>query len=76
MTGVHHVFAGYAKHFLLTTQTNLSFNAGKLIFATGIKDMMLDIKGFAECWRISVFFIKDNFDNREKLYQREYCRQT
>ena len=26
----------------------------KLIFATGIKDIMPDIKGFAECWGTSV----------------------
>ncbi|WP_162088542.1 hypothetical protein [Chryseobacterium aquaeductus] len=26
----------------------------KLIFATGIKDTMSDIKGFAECWGTSV----------------------
>lgn len=28
--------------------------AGKLIFATGIKDKMPDIEGFADCWGISV----------------------
>ncbi|WP_294673521.1 NAD(P)/FAD-dependent oxidoreductase [uncultured Fluviicola sp.] len=28
--------------------------ANKLIFATGIKDVMPDIKGFSECWGISV----------------------
>ena len=31
-----------------------TFRAGKLIFATGIKDSMPDIGGFAECWGISV----------------------
>ncbi|MFY7938408.1 MAG: NAD(P)/FAD-dependent oxidoreductase [Flavobacterium sp.] len=30
------------------------FTSKKLIFATGIKDTMPDIKGFAECWGISV----------------------
>ncbi|MET0461891.1 MAG: NAD(P)/FAD-dependent oxidoreductase, partial [Chitinophagaceae bacterium] len=30
------------------------FNAKKILFATGVKDMMLSIKGFAECWGISV----------------------
>ncbi len=30
------------------------FQAKKLIFATGVKDMMPDIKGYAECWGISV----------------------
>jgi thioredoxin reductase len=42
------------KGFTVTTQTNLSFDAKKLIFATGIRDIMPDIKGFAECWGISV----------------------
>jgi len=31
-----------------------TFSAQKLIFATGIKDVMEDIEGFAECWGISV----------------------
>lgn len=30
------------------------FRAGKLIFATGIRDIMPAIEGFAECWGISV----------------------
>jgi len=30
------------------------FRARQLIFATGVKDIMLDIPGFAECWGISV----------------------
>lgn len=40
--------------FEITTDTNDKFLAKKLIFATGIKDIMPDIKGFAECWGISV----------------------
>ena len=40
--------------FEITTQTNKKFTAKKLIFATGVKDIMPDIKGFAECWGISV----------------------
>jgi len=31
-----------------------TFRAGKLIFATGIKDTMTDIEGFSACWGISV----------------------
>jgi thioredoxin reductase len=31
-----------------------TFEAKKLIFATGIKDIMPDIPGYAECWGISV----------------------
>jgi thioredoxin reductase len=40
--------------FEITTQTGHKFTAKKLIFATGIRDIMPDIKGFAECWGISV----------------------
>lgn len=40
--------------FSLTTQSGQEFSAKKLIFATGIKDQMPNIKGFAECWGISV----------------------
>ncbi|MHA4893310.1 NAD(P)/FAD-dependent oxidoreductase [Pedobacter sp. PWIIR3] len=40
--------------FEITTNTNDKFTANKLIFATGIKDVMPDIKGFEECWGISV----------------------
>ncbi len=40
--------------FDIKTQSNDIFSAKKLIFATGIKDIMPDIKGIAECWGISV----------------------
>lgn len=40
--------------FEITTDTNDKFTAVKLIFATGIKDTMPEIKGFSECWGISV----------------------
>lgn len=30
------------------------FSATKLVFATGVRDVMPDTKGFAECWGISV----------------------
>jgi thioredoxin reductase len=40
--------------FVITTQAGEEYNSGKLIFASGIKDIMPDIKGFAECWGISV----------------------
>ena len=43
-----------ASGFEITTETNDKFTAKKLIFATGIKDIMPDIKGFAECWGISI----------------------
>jgi len=42
------------KGFGISTQTGRSFTAGKLIIASGIKDIHPDIKGFSECWGISV----------------------
>lgn len=43
-----------ADGFSITTQAGAEFMAKKLIFATGIKDTMPDIKGFDACWGISV----------------------
>ena len=40
--------------FEITTKSGEVFNAKKLIFSTGISDIMPDITGFAECWGISV----------------------
>ena len=40
--------------FEIITQSGDKFIAKKLIFATGIKDIMSDIKGFTECWGISI----------------------
>ncbi len=40
--------------FSIQTETGDSFTAKKLIFATGISDLMPDIPGFSECWGISV----------------------
>lgn len=40
--------------FEITTKLNEKFYAKKLIFATGIKDIMPAIKGFEQCWGISV----------------------
>lgn len=40
--------------FVITTRSGKELTAKKLIFATGIKDTMPEIKGFAECWGISV----------------------
>lgn len=42
------------KGFKITTNTNDSFTATNLIFATGLKDIMPNILGFSECWAISV----------------------
>ena len=40
--------------FKIITQSGKELHAKKIIFATGIKDTMPEIKGFAECWGISV----------------------
>ncbi|MEQ6119819.1 NAD(P)/FAD-dependent oxidoreductase [Reichenbachiella sp. MALMAid0571] len=52
---------GFAKNvtklqygFEVETQEESVFFSKKIIFATGLKDIMPDIKGFAECWAISV----------------------
>ena len=40
--------------FKIQTASGETFSAKKLIFATGIKDIMPNIDGYAECWGISV----------------------
>jgi len=40
--------------FEIQTETGDKFSATKLVFATGIKDVMPKIIGFSECWGISV----------------------
>jgi len=40
--------------FEIITQSGEKFEGKKLIFATGIKDIMPDIEGFSACWGISV----------------------
>ncbi|MBK7873144.1 MAG: NAD(P)/FAD-dependent oxidoreductase [Saprospiraceae bacterium] len=40
--------------FEVQVQTGEKFSTKKLVLATGIKDVMPDIPGFAECWGISV----------------------
>jgi thioredoxin reductase len=40
--------------FILTTAAGETFEAKQLLFATGVKDEMPAIKGFAACWGISV----------------------
>lgn len=40
--------------FEIETETGDKFSATKLVFATGIKDIMPEIAGFSECWGISV----------------------
>lgn len=40
--------------FSISTDAGDTFTANKLIFATGVRDIMPDIKGVSECWGISV----------------------
>lgn len=40
--------------FEIETQSKAIFSSKKLIFATGLKDKMPNIEGFAECWGISI----------------------
>lgn len=40
--------------FEITVASGNTFRAKKLIFATGIRDIMPEIPGFSECWGISV----------------------
>lgn len=42
------------KGFEITTAAGDIFSADRLLFATGVTDIMPDIKGLAECWGISV----------------------
>ncbi|MFC3159090.1 NAD(P)/FAD-dependent oxidoreductase [Chryseobacterium arachidis] len=43
-----------SNRFKVETERNEIFYAKKLVLATGVKDIMPDIPGFAECWGISV----------------------
>lgn len=43
-----------ATGFEVITQSNARINSKKIIFATGVKDIMPEIKGFSDCWGISV----------------------
>jgi thioredoxin reductase len=53
-----HAFVDQAKAnqdgFLISTTTGDVFSTKKLLLATGVKDQLLQIPGFAECWGISV----------------------
>ncbi|MEO7977040.1 NAD(P)/FAD-dependent oxidoreductase [Flavobacterium sp.] len=40
--------------FEIKTESGDVFTSKKILFATGIKDLIPEIKGFAECWGISV----------------------
>ncbi|OIQ17244.1 MAG: pyridine nucleotide-disulfide oxidoreductase [Flavobacterium sp. MedPE-SWcel] len=40
--------------FTITTESNITYQSQKILFATGVYDIMPDIDGFAESWGISV----------------------
>lgn len=40
-------------HFLITTASGAAIRTKKLLFSSGIKDIMPAIEGFADCWGIS-----------------------
>lgn len=40
--------------FEIETESGKLFSAKKVLFATGVKDLLPEIPGFAECWGISV----------------------
>ncbi len=40
--------------FTITTEKGETFEAKKLVFATGVRDIMPEIKGAADCWGISM----------------------
>ncbi|MCO6146640.1 NAD(P)/FAD-dependent oxidoreductase [Flavobacterium sp. NRK1] len=42
------------KGFEITTESGAAYTAKKLLLATGVKDIMPAIHGFAECWGISI----------------------
>lgn len=43
----------YGGAFVITTRSGMQVHAPKLIFATGIKDILPSIPGFSDCWGIS-----------------------
>lgn len=40
--------------FEISTESGKVFSSRKILFATGVKDLLPEIKGFADCWGISV----------------------
>ncbi|MTD71811.1 NAD(P)/FAD-dependent oxidoreductase [Flavobacterium sp. LC2016-13] len=43
-----------ANEFEIKTESCKVFTARKMLFATGVKDLLPEINGFAECWGISI----------------------
>ncbi len=46
--------SGENKNFEVRTQTGKTLHTEKILFATGVRDTMPSIKGFSDCWGISV----------------------
>lgn len=46
--------AGENRNFELRTAQDRTIHADKVLFATGVRDTMPSIKGFSDCWGISV----------------------
>ena len=42
------------EHFKVQTKNNKTFACKKILFTTGVKDVMPQIQGFPQCWGISV----------------------
>ncbi|PZR21384.1 MAG: pyridine nucleotide-disulfide oxidoreductase [Flavobacterium psychrophilum] len=42
------------KGFIISTESGSTYESQKLLIASGVKDVMPPIEGFAECWGISV----------------------
>jgi len=45
---------GADQNFSVTTSSGETYRAKKLLLAMGVKDIMPDVKGFSDCWGISV----------------------
>jgi len=54
MNGLVTAVSGTDHNFVVSTHSGAKIKASKLLFTTGIKDLMPDIKGFSQCWGISV----------------------
>ncbi len=54
--------------FKVDTREGKTFRAKKLIIATGVRDLVPDIKGFAECWGISAIHCPycHGYENKSK----------
>jgi thioredoxin reductase len=54
--------------FVIEVESGERFSGKKLVFATGITDLMPDIEGFADCWGISVVHCPycHGYENRRK----------